>query len=63
MVLLAQQPIAFLICCAAVEKAACAGVAPEPFVELTHASPRDFQTEPICGMFGSGTPPLLAAPN
>src|SRR5690348_16644734 len=36
---------------------------PAPFVERTHAWPRSFQTLFICGMFGMGTPPLLARPN
>src|SRR5581483_11600458 len=40
-----------------------AGIAPGPFVERTHAWPRSVQTLAICGMFGIGTPPLLAAPN
>src|SRR3954451_4377223 len=40
-----------------------ADIAPAPFVERTHACPRSDQTEPICGMFGIGTPPLLALPN
>ena len=47
---------------AAVLKAWAAGVAPEPLVDLTHASPRSPQTEAIAGMFGIGTPPLLARP-
>src|SRR5690348_12410845 len=40
-----------------------AGMAPAPFVERTHAWPRSLQTLDICGMFGIGTPPLLAALN
>src|SRR3954451_13984949 len=48
---------------AAVLNAVAAGVAPEPFVDLTQAWPRSPQTESICGMFGIGTPPLLAALN
>ena len=36
-------------------------MAPAPLVELTHAPPRAPQTEAICGTFGIGTPPLLAA--
>src|SRR5437763_5942373 len=38
-------------------------MAPEPFVERTHAWPRSLQTLDICGMFGIGTPPFPAAPN
>jgi hypothetical protein len=38
-------------------------MAPEPFVERTHAAPRSDQTLDICGMFGIGTPPFPAAPN
>ena len=38
-------------------------VAPAPFVDFTHAAPRSDQTLDICGMFGIGTPPTLAAPN
>jgi hypothetical protein len=48
---------------AAVLNATAAGVAPEPFVDLTQAWPRSPHTEFICGMFGIGTPPLLAAEN
>src|SRR6478752_6444137 len=48
---------------AAVLNAVAAGVAPEPFVDLTQAWPRSPHTEFICGMFGIGTPPLLAALN
>src|SRR3954452_2432170 len=48
---------------AAVLNAVAAGVAPEPFVDFTQAWPRSLQTESICGMFGIGTPPLLAALN
>src|SRR5205807_8565582 len=48
---------------AAVLNAVTAGVAPEPFVDLTQAWPRSPHTEFICGMFGIGTPPLLAALN
>ena len=48
---------------AAAVKALFAGVAPEPFVELTQAAPRSVQTLAICGMFGIGTPPVLARPN
>ena len=40
-----------------------AGIAPEPFVDLTHAPPSSYQTLAICGMFGIGTPPVDAAPN
>ena len=40
-----------------------AGIAPAPFVERTHAAPRSLQTLLIWGMFGIGTPPLLALPN
>src|SRR5947199_10407719 len=36
---------------------------PAPFVERTHAWPRSPQTDDICGMFGIGTPPLLALLN
>src|SRR4051812_16820519 len=42
---------------------AAAFAAPAPFVDRTHAWPRSVQTLPICGMFGIGTPPLLALPN
>src|SRR5262245_2091126 len=48
---------------AAVLNATRAGVAPAPFVDLTQAWPRSLHTEFICGMFGIGTPPLLAALN
>src|SRR3954454_11033263 len=48
---------------AAVLNAVAAGVAPEPFVDLTQAWPRSPHTEFIWGMFGIGTPPLLAALN
>src|SRR3954454_3485716 len=48
---------------AAVLNDVAAGVAPEPFVDLTHAWPRSPHTEFIWGMFGIGTPPLLAALN
>src|SRR4051812_2613099 len=48
---------------AAVLNAVAAGVAPEPFVDLTQAWPRSPPTEFICGMLGIGTPPLLAALN
>jgi hypothetical protein len=47
----------------AVAKETRAGVAPEPFVDFTHAAPRSDHTADICGMFGIGTPPLLATPN
>src|SRR6266446_5954119 len=40
-----------------------AGIEPAPFVERTHAWPRSPQTDDICGMFGIGTPPLLALLN
>src|SRR3954454_8182610 len=40
-----------------------ADIAPAPFVEGSHAWARSDQTEPICGMFGIGTPPRPAAPN
>ena len=46
---------------AAVAKATRAVVAPEPFVDLTHAPPSSDQTRAICGMFGIGTPPLTGA--
>jgi hypothetical protein len=48
---------------AAVANACRAGTEPAPFVAFTHAPPRSAQTLFICGMFGRGTPPLLAAPN
>src|SRR3954454_12669984 len=48
---------------AAVLNAVAAGVAPEPFVDLTQAWPRSPHTQFIWGMFGVGTPPLLAALN
>src|ERR1051325_3739112 len=38
-------------------------MAPEPFVERTHAAPRSLQTLAICGIFGIGPPPFPAAPN
>ena len=47
---------------AAVVKAARAFVAPEPFVDFTHAAPRSVHTDAICGMFGIGTPPVPARP-
>src|SRR3954453_5641099 len=40
-----------------------AGVAPAPFVEFSHALFVSSQTLAIWGMFGIGTPPLLARPN
>src|SRR5207237_8088411 len=48
---------------AAVAKAERAGVAPAPFVAFTQAPPSSPHTLAICGMFGIGTPPLLARPN
>ena len=48
---------------AAVLNATLAGVEPEPLVDLTQASPRSPQTRVHLGMFGIGTPPLLARPN
>src|SRR3978361_444590 len=38
-------------------------IEPDPFVERTQAWPRAPHTDFICGMFGIGTPPLLAALN
>src|SRR5258708_26315230 len=57
------QPILFAMLFAAVVKAMRAFVAPAPCVDLTQAAPRSVLTQPICGMFGIGTPPTPAFPN
>src|SRR5436190_19691784 len=57
------QPILSAMLRAACVKATDAFVAPAPFVDLTQALPRSVQTLFIWGMFGIGTPPVLALPN
>ncbi len=58
-----REPIFAAIDAAAPLNERTAGIAPAPFVERTHAWPRSLQTLAICGMFGIGTPPLLAVEN